>query len=105
MYRDYTEYRDDLLRTYLKEVCGFAGCQIVSRVGNIVPLPDFDVLKNPVSRNCARRLSLLIADALVMKREEMESVEDIISLIETITYRYFDVMKALKSRNQASETK
>ncbi|MDZ5724193.1 S-methyl-5-thioribose kinase [Acetobacterium carbinolicum] len=100
MYREYTEYRDDLLRTYIKEVCGFTGCQIVSRVGGIVPLPDFDVLKNPVSRNCARRLALLIADALIMKREEMESADDIISLIETITYRYFDVMKALKDRDK-----
>jgi 5-methylthioribose kinase len=68
-----------------------------------VPLPDFDVIKNPVSRNCARRLSLLIADALVMKREEMESVEDIISLIETITYRYFDVMKALNNRSKSGQ--
>jgi len=100
MYREYTEYRDDLLKTYLKEVCGFTGCQIVSRVGGIVPLPDFDAIKNPLSRNCARRLSLLIADALIMKREEIESVEDIIALIETITYRYFDVMKALKNRNE-----
>lgn len=100
MYREYTEYRDDLLKTYLKEVCGFTGCQIVSRVGGIVPLPDFDAIKNPLSRNCARRLSLLIADALIMKREEIESVEDIVALIETITYRYFDVMKALKNRNK-----
>lgn len=104
MYRDYPEYREDLLKTYIKEVCGFIGCQIVSRVGGIVALPDFDVLQNPDSRNCARRLSLLIADALIMKREEMESVEDILSLIETITYRYFDVMKALKNRSRASET-
>jgi 5-methylthioribose kinase len=100
IYRDYTEYRDEILKTYIKEVCGFIGCQIVSRVGAIVPLPDFDVLKNPASRNCARRLALLIADALIMKREEMESIEDIIQLIETITYRYFDVMKALKSINR-----
>jgi 5-methylthioribose kinase len=104
MYRDYTEYRDDLLKTYIKEVCGFIGCQIVSRVGGIVALPDFDVLQNPDSRNCARRLSLLIADALIMKREEIESVDDILNLIETITYRYFDVMKALKNRRKVSET-
>lgn len=103
MYRDYPEYREDLLKTYIKEVCGFIGCQIVSRVGGIVPLPDFDVLQNPDSRNCARRLSLLIADALIMKREEMETVDDILNLIETITYRYFDVMKALKSRSKASQ--
>lgn len=96
IYRDYTEYRDYILSNYIKEVCGFTGCQIVSRVGGIVPLPDFDVLQNPVSRNCARRLSLLIADALIMKRDEMESVDDIIALIETITYRYFSVMKELR---------
>lgn len=101
MYREYTEYQDDILKTYIKEVSGFTGCQIVSRVGGMVSLPDFDVLKNPASRNCARRLSLLIADALIMKREEMESVDDIIKLIETITYRYFDVMKALKGKDLA----
>ncbi|AFA47392.1 S-methyl-5-thioribose kinase [Acetobacterium woodii] len=99
MYRDYPEYREALLRDYIKEVCGFAGCQMVSRVGGIVPLPDFDVLQNLASRNSARRLALLIADALVMKREEVESVDDIINLIETITTRYFEVMKALKNRS------
>jgi len=102
MYREYTEYRDYLLKNYIKEVCGFTGCQIVSRVGSIVPLPDFDVLQNPASRNCARRLSLLIADALIMKRDEMESVEDIIALIEKITYRYFGVMKELHGRELPS---
>jgi len=99
MYREYTEYREYILKNYIKEVCGFAGCQIVSRVGGIVSLPDFDVLQNPVSRNCARRLSLLIADALIMKRDEMESCDDIIELIETITYRYFSVMKELKGHD------
>jgi len=103
MYREYTEYREYILQNYIKEVCGFTGCQIVSRVGGIVSLPDFDVLQNPVSRNCARRLSLLIADALIMKRDEMESVDDIIGLIETITYRYFDVMKELKGRDLGSQ--
>ncbi|MBC3887582.1 S-methyl-5-thioribose kinase [Acetobacterium paludosum] len=95
IYREYTEYRDDILKKQIKEVCGFAGCQIASRVGALVPLPDFDVLQNLDSRNSARRLSLLIADTLIMKHEEIETVKDIIKLIKTITHRYFDVMKAL----------
>ena len=99
IYRGYPEYREVVLKNYIKEVCGFAGCQIVSRVAGLLPLPDFDALKNPFSRNCARRLSLLIADALIMRREEVNTVEDIIKIIETITYRYFDVMKALKGQD------
>ena len=99
LYREYTEYREAILKNYLKEVCGFAGCQIISRVGGLIGLPDFDALKNPVSRNCARRLSLLIADELIMKRETVENTDDIIAIIVTITYRYFDVMKALKGRD------
>jgi 5-methylthioribose kinase len=99
LYREYTEYREAILKNYLKEVCGFAGCQIISRVGGLIGLPDFDALKNPFSRNCARRLALLIADELIMKRETVESSDDLIALILTITYRYFDVMKALKGRD------
>jgi 5-methylthioribose kinase len=85
------------LKNYLQESCGFAGCQIASRVGAYVALPDFDVLDDS-GRNCARRLSLIIADALIMKRESIESADDIIHLIKTITKRYFKVMKLLQDK-------
>jgi len=39
---------------------------------------------------------------LIMKRDEMESVEDIVALIEKITYRYFGVMKELHGRELPS---
>jgi 5-methylthioribose kinase len=97
IYKDYPEYRDYLLKNYLQESCGFAGCQIASRVGAYVALPDFDVLDDS-GRNCARRLSLIIADALIMKRESIESADDIIHLIKTITKRYFKVMKLLQDK-------
>ncbi|MGL4606271.1 MAG: S-methyl-5-thioribose kinase [Eubacteriaceae bacterium] len=99
IYRDYFELRDYLLENYVKEVCGFAGCQIISRVGSVVPLPDFDVIQDISSRNCARRLALLIADNLVMKRNEVTSVEGMIDLIEGTTKKYFKVMKELRQFN------
>lgn len=99
LYKEYTEYRDYLLRNYIKEVCGFTGCQIIGRVGAMAPLPDFDVIEDISSRNCARRLALLIADALVMKREEVESVEDIISIVESVAKGYFKVMKELRKHH------
>lgn len=91
-YRDYPEYRDYLLKVHLKEACGFAGCQIVSRVSSFVSLPDFDVLTDVSKRNDARRLALLIADSLIMKRDDVKEINDFINLIEDVTKRYLKVM-------------
>ncbi len=80
---------------FIKEVCEFMGSQIISRVAGMIGLPDFDLLEDPKSRNCASRLSRLITDALVMKRNSISSVDDIINIVETITYRYFMVFREL----------
>ncbi len=96
IYRDYSEYRDHLLRNHLKEACGFAGCQIVSRVSSYVSLPDFDALLDEASRNDARRLALLIADSLIMKRDQVETIDDFIKIIKGVTKQYLAVMKVIR---------
>ncbi len=96
-YRDYFEYRDHLLEMHLKEACGFAGCQIVSRVSSYVSLPDFDVLLDLSNRNDARRLALLIADSLIMKRDQVQVIDDLINLIESVTQQYLIVMNVIRT--------
>ncbi|MEG0075902.1 MAG: phosphotransferase [Eubacterium sp.] len=95
-YRDYDDYRDYILHEYLQEMCGFMGCQIISRVGKMVPLPDFDTIEDRDDRNEACRLSLIIGNYLIMHREEMETIEDIIDVIVKMTKSYRAMIKVLE---------
>lgn len=88
IYRDYDGFLDYILRDFIHEVVGFTGCQITSRVGNLVPLPDLDTIADRDSRNDACRLSLVIARYLIMHRTEIDSVDKMIDIIVKLTENY-----------------
>lgn len=94
-YREYDEFREYLLRNFLQEVCGFTACQIFSRVGKLVPLPDFDTIEDRDMRNEACRLSLTIAHYLIMHREEMESIDDMVDAIVKVTKNFHKLIKII----------
>jgi 5-methylthioribose kinase len=81
MFRPYPEYREDLLRTYLRETAGFMGSQICSRIGAYAETFDFDVLPDQNKRNEARAIAMTAAYALIMRRNEMQEPEDIVRII------------------------
>ncbi|MDR0599029.1 MAG: phosphotransferase [Treponema sp.] len=80
-FRPYPEYREDLLRTYLRETAGFMGSQICARTGAFAETFDFDVLPDLDKRNRARALAMTIAYALIMRRDDAQSPGDITGLI------------------------
>ena len=82
IFRQYPEYLDDLYATHIKEMCGFMGTQISSRVGGYTDTPDFNAVANPHKRNQARALAMVTAYNLIMKRNEMSSIDDIIELVQ-----------------------
>ncbi|MDR1019617.1 MAG: phosphotransferase, partial [Synergistaceae bacterium] len=53
IFRPYPEYLGGLLSDYVREVCGFMGSQVCSRVGGYAETFDFDVLPDPAVRNSA----------------------------------------------------
>jgi len=69
-------------------MCGFMGSQIISRVGGLAELPDFDTIEDPDDRGQARLLSLIIAYYLIIDREKMRSIDDIIDLVQRIAGKF-----------------
>jgi 5-methylthioribose kinase len=89
VFRPYPEYLQNLFADYLKEVCGFMGSQICSRVGSYAETFDFDVLRNPASRNAARALALATAYGLIMRRGGVTSPGDITDIVRGTAETFF----------------
>jgi 5-methylthioribose kinase len=81
-FKEYPEYLEALFLAYLREVCGFMGSQICSRIGGYAVTPDFDVLADPRARNKARAMALATAYCLIMRRNGVSSAEDITDIIK-----------------------
>ena len=94
-YRAFDAFRDDVLDRFIKEVCGFTGTQIISRVGGLVPLPDLDTIADRGKRNEACRLAMTIGQYLIMHRTEVGSIEDMIDIIVRITENYYKLIKII----------
>ncbi|MDR1510792.1 MAG: phosphotransferase [Synergistaceae bacterium] len=80
-FRPFPEYLENLFADYLREVCGFMGSQICSRVGSLAETFDFDVLPDLKARNAARALALATAYNLIMRRGDVKSPDDITDIV------------------------
>ena len=89
IFRPYPEYLESLFANYLKEVCGFMGSQICSRVGSYAETFDFDVLPNRAARNAARALALATAYSLIMRRGEVTSPAGITDIVRVSAEAFF----------------
>jgi 5-methylthioribose kinase len=81
-FKEYPEYLEALFLTHLKEVCGFMGSQICSRIGGYAETPDFEVLTDPLARNKARAMAMATAYNLIMRRNDVSSPGDITNIIK-----------------------
>lgn len=95
MYRKYTGLRDWVMTNYMSEMVGYIGCQIISRVGGLVPLPDFDTLPDSDDQLDASRLSLNIAYYLILHREEIKTSKQLTDVFETMAKQYRRVKKVV----------
>ena len=87
-YQGYDEYRDFICDTWFHEVMGFAGCQIMSRVGHQVPLDDLETIPNQDDQYEACRIVILLGKYLIMHRDELNTPEDFINFMVTYTDKY-----------------
>lgn len=84
-YQGRTEYLDYLLETWFSEMCGFIGTGIMMRVGHLVPLPDIDTIEDRGERTEACNILMMIAEHLIMNRENIADTDDLIDRITGIT--------------------
>lgn len=92
-YQGQTEYCDYLLDTWFHEIVGYIGCAIISRIGRNVELPDLDTLENIEDNRDACRIVMKIAEFLIMNRDEISDVDELISCIITIAESAHGILK------------
>lgn len=82
IYHDRIQYRDQILKEFLHEVCGATGTQIISRIGGFVGLPDFDTIENEEDRINASRIAMWTAKYLVMNWEKCDSPAQLVQMVK-----------------------
>lgn len=78
IYRGVPGLQEDFVKTTLSEAFGFAASANLSRCAGAIPFPDFDVIENPVQKHNALCLSIIIAKQLLLKREQYQSIDEVI---------------------------
>jgi 5-methylthioribose kinase len=74
----------------VREVCGFMGSQVCSRVGGYAETFDFDVLPDPAVRNSARAMAMATAYNLLMRRNAVSSPDDITDIIRATSAEFLE---------------
>lgn len=84
-YQGYDEYCDYICETWFNEMVGFIGCQMISRVGGCVPLPDLDDLPKDAHYE-ACRIVIMLGYYLIMHRGEINTSDELIDLVVDFTH-------------------
>ncbi|MGI6108596.1 MAG: phosphotransferase [Eubacteriaceae bacterium] len=82
MYRPHVQYRDQLMKDFMHEVCGASGAQVISRVGSFVPLPDFDTIASEQDRTDACRIAMWTAKYLIINWEKCDNIDIFMDMVE-----------------------
>lgn len=76
-------YREDFLKSILRDAIGFAGCKMARRVFGVAGVAEIRGIEDKVLRQDAERLVLKIAREFVMKYENIDSVDEILEIIKS----------------------
>lgn len=75
---------DDVLTGLLKDTAGFAGCKMMRRVIGLAGVADLNSIQDENLRAKAEILALTIGQSLVMERQAVERIEDILEIVKKI---------------------
>jgi 5-methylthioribose kinase len=73
---------DNVLAGLLKETSGFAGCKMMRRVIGLAGVADLNSIQDEKIRAKAEVLALAIGQSLVMERQAVASIEDVLSIVK-----------------------
>jgi 5-methylthioribose kinase len=77
-------YVDDVLTGLIKDTAGFAGCKMMRRVIGLAGVADLNSIQDEQVRAKAEVLSLAIGQSLVMQRQAVGRIEDILEIVKKI---------------------
>lgn len=73
-------YVDDYLLRVLQDTAGFAGCKMIRRVIGLAPVADLETIEDEQERAKAERLALEMGQRLILQRENVRRIDDLIAL-------------------------
>ncbi|GAB6933970.1 S-methyl-5-thioribose kinase [Calditerricola satsumensis] len=77
-------YREAYLRAVLQDAVGFAGCKMMRRVIGLAHVADLETIPDPAVRATCEKLALAIGQALVLRRETVQRIEDLTALVRDV---------------------
>ncbi|HEY8343466.1 MAG TPA: S-methyl-5-thioribose kinase [Calditerricola sp.] len=77
-------YREAYLRAVLQDAVGFAGCKMMRRVIGLAHVADLETISDPAVRAMCEKLALAIGEALVLRRETVQRIEDLTALVRDV---------------------
>jgi 5-methylthioribose kinase len=76
-------YVDDYLLRVLQDAAGFAGCKMIRRVIGLAPVADLETIEDDQKRARAERLALVIGQGLILERNRLKDIADLVSQVLT----------------------
>lgn len=72
------DFHIPLLKRIFRDTLGFAGCKMIRRIHGLAHVADIDTIQDEQERVQAQKLALLIGKTLVIDREKIESIEEVV---------------------------
>lgn len=79
----------DYVNNILQDTAGYAGCKILRRVIGLAGVADLNTIADNETRAEAERLALMIGQALVLERRQIEEATDISDIVRRVTARFY----------------
>ena len=75
-------YKEEFIKNILQESVGFAGCKMARRVYGVAGVQEIRGIEDVVLRSEAETLALKIARELVMKYENIQTIDEVLEIVK-----------------------
>lgn len=75
-------FKEEYIDNMLNETLGFCTCEIMRRIIGMAHVPDLDTIEDLEKRAKAQILGLKIAKKMILKRNEITKIEEILDIID-----------------------
>lgn len=83
-YKDTDGFKEYYLEKVFRDTLGFAGCELVRRTIGLAHVKDLDGIENDTLRIDSKKRTLHIGQQLILKRNEITSIQAVIALLEEL---------------------
>lgn len=75
-------FKEAVLDEVFRDTIGFAGCKVIRRIIGLAHVEDIESIADEEKKLAAKKLALQIGKALILKRFDLQTMEDLIKVVE-----------------------